>query len=178
VITADDVIRVTEALAAAGVAFWLDGGWGVDALLGDQTRPHDDLDLVIALDRCAVATAALAPLGYTAAIDERPTRLVLEDQARASIDLHTVTFDAEGGGLQRLPNGGAYRYPPRGFNAHGLVGGAELPCVGAEVQFECHLGYVPGAKDHHDMRLLARRFGLKLPPPYASGARGANARSR
>src|SRR5919201_6639891 len=26
---------------------WLDRGWGLDALLGEQTRPHDDLDLAI-----------------------------------------------------------------------------------------------------------------------------------
>jgi lincosamide nucleotidyltransferase A/C/D/E len=169
VITADDVLRVTNALAAAKVAFWLDGGWGVDALLGEQTRPHDDLDLVIALDRCDVAIVALAQLGYGPAIDERPTRLVFEDPMRTLIDLHTVTFDREGGGLQRLPNGGVYRYPPRGLDARGLVSGVDVPCVAAEVQLECHLGYVPNAKDRHDMRLLARRFSLRLPPPYRPG---------
>jgi hypothetical protein len=26
-----------------GLAFWIDGGWGVDPLLGKQTRPHSDL---------------------------------------------------------------------------------------------------------------------------------------
>ena len=45
---ADDVALVVTALAEAGVAAWLDGGWGVDALLGEQTREHDDLDLVMA----------------------------------------------------------------------------------------------------------------------------------
>jgi hypothetical protein len=36
---------------------------GVDALLGEVTRPHDDLDLVIARGDCASAQDALAPLG-------------------------------------------------------------------------------------------------------------------
>lgn len=31
---------------------WLDGGWGVDALLGRQTRPHDDMDIVIEQKTC------------------------------------------------------------------------------------------------------------------------------
>ncbi|MEM6356356.1 MAG: hypothetical protein AAF844_11840, partial [Pseudomonadota bacterium] len=26
---------------------WLDGGWGIDALIGRQTRPHEDVDIVI-----------------------------------------------------------------------------------------------------------------------------------
>lgn len=48
---AADVQAVLAALDAAGVPTWLDGGWGIDALVGRQTRPHSDLDLVIALNR-------------------------------------------------------------------------------------------------------------------------------
>jgi len=33
---------------------WLDGGWAVDALLGEQTRPH--LDIVIEQSRLDIAT--------------------------------------------------------------------------------------------------------------------------
>lgn len=47
---AQDVIDIVTRLDAANIAVWLDGGWGVDALIGKQTRPHDDLDVVIALD--------------------------------------------------------------------------------------------------------------------------------
>lgn len=39
------VIEVLDCLDAAEVTAWLDGGWGVDALVGSQTRPHSDLDL-------------------------------------------------------------------------------------------------------------------------------------
>lgn len=42
-----EVIEALEVLAAGRIAVWLDGGWGVHALLGEQTRPHRDLDLVI-----------------------------------------------------------------------------------------------------------------------------------
>ncbi len=164
--TSAGVRKVGRVLGAAGVPFWLDGGWGVDALLGKQTRTHDDLDLVIGLDRAELAVAALAPLGFAISIDERPTRLVLHGPGGKSIDLHTVTFDAEGGGTQALPGGGAYRYPPQGFRARGSVGGEELPCLTPEVQLECHIGYPPDEKDRHDVRRLGRRFRLRLPPPY------------
>jgi hypothetical protein len=35
-----------------------------------------------------------------------------------------------------------------------------------QVQLECHLGYEPDETDRHDMRLLAERFGLRLPRVY------------
>ena len=44
---AQDVLEIVAYLDAAGVRVWLDGGWGVDALLGEQTRPHKDLDIVV-----------------------------------------------------------------------------------------------------------------------------------
>jgi hypothetical protein len=60
---ASDVLVVLDQFDQAGLVAWLDGGWGVDALLGHQSRPHEDLDLVIARDDCAAAEAALAGLG-------------------------------------------------------------------------------------------------------------------
>lgn len=44
-----DAQRVLDLLADFAdrdISVWLDGGWAVDALLGTQTRLHDDLDLV------------------------------------------------------------------------------------------------------------------------------------
>jgi lincosamide nucleotidyltransferase A/C/D/E len=41
------VVALCLRLQAMGIPIWLDGGWGVDALLGEQTRPHDDLDIVV-----------------------------------------------------------------------------------------------------------------------------------
>src|SRR5215472_11808996 len=39
-----DVIEVLDALDAVGVPVVIEGGWGVDALLGSTTRDHSDLD--------------------------------------------------------------------------------------------------------------------------------------
>lgn len=62
---ADEVVRVLDLLDRSQITVWLDGGWGVDALLGRQTRPHDDLDLVIPRPDCKGAEAVLAELGFT-----------------------------------------------------------------------------------------------------------------
>jgi lincosamide nucleotidyltransferase A/C/D/E len=44
---AADVIEIYTELERLGVRIWIDGGWGVDALLGRQTRPHADLDIAV-----------------------------------------------------------------------------------------------------------------------------------
>jgi len=77
-----------------------------------QTRDHDDLDAVAALDRMPEAIAALGTVGFGVAEDERPTRLVLRDDADRQRDIHTVVFDETGSGIQALPGGRSYRYPP------------------------------------------------------------------
>ncbi len=48
--TSDDVREILERLAGGDMVVWVEGGWGVDALLGEQTRPHDDLDLGVRLE--------------------------------------------------------------------------------------------------------------------------------
>lgn len=162
------VLEVVGALERAGVRVWLDGGWGVDALLGEQTRPHDDLDVVIALDDAPATQAALAGRGFGVSEEELPTRFVLRDRHDRRIDFHTVAFDAEGGGVQRLQDGSPWHYPPESFFGEGRVAGVAVPCLTAEVQVLAHLGYEPDATDRHDMRLLVERFGLKLPERYGA----------
>jgi lincosamide nucleotidyltransferase A/C/D/E len=34
-------------ITQSGVELWIDGVWGVDALVGEQTRPYEDLDITI-----------------------------------------------------------------------------------------------------------------------------------
>ena len=45
--TASDVIELLDFLERTGLEIHVDGGWAVDALLGEQTRSHDDLDIAI-----------------------------------------------------------------------------------------------------------------------------------
>jgi Aminoglycoside-2''-adenylyltransferase len=77
---ASDVLVVLDQLDRAGLMVWLDGGWGVDALVGHQSRPHRDLDLVIARDDSPAAQAVLAGLGFqpdlaaVPGLSARPTR--------------------------------------------------------------------------------------------------------
>ena len=163
-VTAQRVLELLAVLRWAVVHATLDGGWGVDALLGCKTRPHEDLDLVVALADVPRIQEALAPLGFALHEDHLPVRFVLRRNGE-QIDFHTVTFDAEGGGVQPQPNGGTFRYPPEGF-VTGRVLGESVPCISATVQVLCHLGYEPTTKDAHDVLRLCQAFGLPIPEAY------------
>ncbi len=163
---ARDVIQVLATSDEAGVQVWLDGGWGVDALVGEQTREHDDLDCVIALVDASRARDALAGLGLAVTHDELPIRFVVADGVDRHVDFHPVTFDALGGATQHLQDGTLASYPEEGFAGVGRIGGIRVPSLTAPVQVLHHLGYDPDEKDYHDMRLLADNLGIDLPDQY------------
>lgn len=164
------VLELLGKLESAGVAAVVDGGWGVDALLGRQTRSHEDLDLVVAFADVERICSTLRASGFAISEDHLPVRFVLRNAGGEQLDFHTVTFDEQGGGVQAQPGGGSFRYPPEGF-VRGGIGGRVVPCISAQVQVLCHLGYPPTPQDAHDILALCREFGLPLPGAYAPFAR-------
>lgn len=92
-----------------------DGGWGVDALIGRQTRPHADLDLAIGRDDLSSAERALAALGFRRDASRDPglpARLVMIDQQGREVDFHPLVFDRDGNGSCLTPDkrGGAMKH--------------------------------------------------------------------
>jgi lincosamide nucleotidyltransferase A/C/D/E len=165
VIDSDQVLDVLARLRAGGVRAWVGGGWGVDALVGEQTRAHDDLDLAIDSRDEIPAIHALEQAGFRIAADHRPTRFVMRTSTGVEVDLHPVDFTLAGPGVQRVPGGRPFLYPADAFDT-GRIAGHPVPCLSATQQIRFHLGYRPKDKDHHDMALLGDRLGLAIPPPY------------
>ncbi len=144
------------AVDAAGLRTWVAGGWGVDALLGGQTRIHRDLDLVVDLTSAALdlALSALQSLDYRVETDWWPTRLELAAPSARWVDLHPVVFDGQGTGWQAnvddLP---PFRYPPRAFTT-GFISGSAVRCLSVDQQLLFHSGYPPRPHDLADIALL------------------------
>jgi lincosamide nucleotidyltransferase A/C/D/E len=63
-VTGASVIEVVRELERGDLVVWLDGGWGIDALLGRETRTHSDLDLVIDRNQVPRAQQLLCRLGF------------------------------------------------------------------------------------------------------------------
>jgi lincosamide nucleotidyltransferase A/C/D/E len=153
-----DVLGVLAKLADAGLTAWVDGGWGVDALLGVTTREHDDLDLVVRRDEIDQVRHVLAGMGFTAVLrDWLPNALALSDETGKSVDLHPVTVSPDGGGDQATLGGGCFHYLAP---VAGVIGGRSVRCVDAATQLLCHSGYELTDKDRTDVANLRRRFGL------------------
>ncbi|HEX8033240.1 MAG TPA: hypothetical protein VF510_05310, partial [Ktedonobacterales bacterium] len=76
---AEDVLSVMEYLHRAGVRVFIGGGWGVDALLGEQTRQHADLDISFNTQDEECAIHCLEEIGFAIVEDQRPTRFVMRD---------------------------------------------------------------------------------------------------
>lgn len=166
--TASDVLEVLDRLGAAGIDVWIHGGWGVDSLLCEQTRPHDDLDVIVRVVDVPAMQAALSDVGYRLENGGPETNFVLRDEQGCQVDVHPVRFDEEGNGIYRMENGEDWPFPAAGFAGKGRVSDRDVQCLTPEVEMLCHSeGYVPGETDFHDMRLLNARFGTRLLPPFA-----------
>jgi lincosamide nucleotidyltransferase A/C/D/E len=158
--TADDALGILAVLRDADVDIWIGGGWGIDALVGQQTRQHRDLDLMHRDIQEPAAVAALASAGFVQTLDWRPVRFVVADTRRREIDLHPLTFAADGSAVQAsLDPEQPFVYPASSF-VTGTIQGATVPCLSPEQQVYFHQGYEPAEHDRHDMAQLRRQFGI------------------
>jgi lincosamide nucleotidyltransferase A/C/D/E len=149
-----EVLRVSATLTRAGIPHWAGGGWGVDALVGRQTRPHRDLDLAVDAARFEETVGLLTALGYRPETDWLPVRLELAADGERWVDLHPVVFDAGGEGRQSGPDGSHFAYPAADL-VTGALAGHPLPCLSARLQRAFHSGYPPRAVDEADLARLA-----------------------
>ncbi|ANS70343.1 aminoglycoside nucleotidyltransferase, putative [Streptomyces lincolnensis] len=160
VMTADDVLSILAVLRNADVDIWIGGGWGIDALVGERTRLHRDLDLMHREDQEPDVVAALADAGFVETLDWRPVRFVVTDPHDREIDLHPLVFAADGSAVQASPDAEhPFAYPASCF-VTGTILGATVPCLSPEQQVYFHQGYEPADHDRHDMARLRETFGI------------------
>lgn len=161
--TASDVIEIAQLLDHNHIEFYVDGGWGVDALLGQQTRAHADLDIAMQHKDAARIRALLEARGYrdVPRDDSWECNFVLGDARGHEIDIHTYTFDAAG----NLVNGVAY--PIDSLTGTGSVNGYPVKCISPEWLVKFHTGYPLDENDYRDVKALCQRFGIEMPQQYA-----------
>ncbi len=167
----EDVLTVLDALESAGVPFYLAGGWGVDALVGRQSRSHDDLDVVIDdydqdLPR---AVDALTSMGFelVASYERRawmPKNTVLEDGAGRRVDLDSLNWQilAREFGPPGTDASGRDSFEHRVFT-EGTVAGKRVPCLSADVQLLYHTLFDLNVPHQHDVTLLREELGASVP---------------
>lgn len=162
--TASALLELLQLFDEARIQVWLDGGWGVDALLGEQTRPHRDVDIILRLADVPKLQQKMERRGFAIKEGAPPNSFVLADGSGLEVDVHAVVFDEVGNGVYRMQNGEDWVFPAEGFCGMGVIAGRSAPCLSPTTQVLCHAnGYTPIEKDLRDMRLLHERFGVELP---------------
>ena len=152
-----EVVKLCRDLAAHGVAIWIDGGWGVDALVGRETRPHADVDIVIEQRDVATLRAVLQQQGFAdhPRDDTRPWNFVLANRDGLQVDVHVIVLDAQGNGRYG-PRQNNQSYPADALTGRGTIEGYPLRCLSAGYQIDNRSGYDLRETDRHDLRVLAR----------------------
>ena len=111
-VTAADAMYVLEAFDKAGVEVWVAGGWGVDALVGWDTRPHRDLDVIVPMHQVLRAVETLHQEGFKVGEDWFPVRFEMVDTRGRVVDIHPVRKqqDRPLASIDRLALGGIERH--------------------------------------------------------------------
>jgi lincosamide nucleotidyltransferase A/C/D/E len=161
-----DVVEIYDLIDEHGITLWVDGGWGVDALLGRQTRRHRDLDLTLQKKDEPKLRELLARLGYQEKGEDyaRPFNYILTDRATHEIDLHIIELDDDGNGVYGQDHGESFTV--RALSGRGTIGGREVRCIAAEDAVRFHSGYDLKEKDFKDVSRLCEAFDIALPPEY------------
>jgi lincosamide nucleotidyltransferase A/C/D/E len=155
--TAERALALWDLLTQVGVDVWVDGGWGVDALVGEQTREHGDLDLGVARPDLERVIELLAEVGYAVSDDrfvEVTVQLTHTEGHR--VDLHPSTPVAGGGTEQLDFDGNTFHIPPP---SAGRIAGRTVRCMPLSTQLRTHTGYELRPQDHHDLELLGKLSG-------------------
>ena len=169
-----DALDVLTRLVQAGIETWIDGGWAVDALLGEPTRPHQDLDIVVHQKHVEELRGLLSREGYNEVErpDTRPWNFVLADCNGREIDVHAIVVDGEGNGWYGPAEKGV-GYPAESLTGTGVINGQQVKCISAEWMVRFKTGYELRSDDYRDLIALCQRYRLPFPESFDPNVLGA-----
>jgi lincosamide nucleotidyltransferase A/C/D/E len=163
-LSANDAARLCRLLNGADVRFWVMGGWGVDALLGRETRPHKDLDILVMLEDLPLLWRLLARHGFSqvhvweesrpvpSGAGELPSAFVAADRHGRMVDVHVISLGPDNSIVQHYEP----QWPvPASLTAPGVIDGYAVPCVSLAAQRAMHTGYALPETHRYDVELLA-----------------------
>jgi len=157
------VLELCKMLEENGISVWIDGGWGVDALLCEQTRMHGDLDIAVHRKDSAKLRQLLENLSYREEhrSDSSEFMYVLKNDCGKCVDVHVFEYDESG------QNTYGIEYPFGSLAGAGTIDGQKVNCIAPGFMLQFKTGYEPKEKDFLDVRALCEKFGFELPGKYA-----------
>lgn len=154
-VTLDDLKNVLDLIENTGIRYWLDGGWGVDVLAGEQTREHRDVDINFDSRYTEKMLQILKESGYETVTDQSPVRVELHHPQLGYIDIHPFVLNNDGTAKQADLEGGWYEFDAD-FFGNAIFNGRNIPCISARGQKIFHTGYELREVDKHDMKIIEK----------------------
>lgn len=155
-----EVIDLYTLFEKNGITVWIDGGWGVDALLGEQTRSHKDLDIAVQSKDVAKLQKILIDKGYRKFREDSLWNIVFRDEKGHEVDYHAFVVDENGDIISGI------MYPRQSLTGSGIINGCIVKCIEPKHMIEFHSGYDLKEKDFHDVSALCKKFDIALPEAY------------
>ncbi|HKQ06508.1 MAG TPA: nucleotidyltransferase family protein [Blastocatellia bacterium] len=167
IMAAPDVIELCSRLEKIGIIIWIDGGWAVDALLGEQTRPHKDLDIAIQWKDVPKLYELLAARGYRQIKEDSKWNFVLSDDQGHEIDVHAFVFGERGNVVEGI------MYPPASLTGTGSIDGQTVRCISPEYMVRFLTPWIHKWPEKYvdAVSRLCKQFGIKLPQEYTDSLR-------
>lgn len=163
-IEANYVVDFYNLLDKNGIKIHIDGGWGIDALLGEQTRPHNDLDIAVQHKDVQKLRELLGVRGYKEIKKEssKDYNFVLGDDKGHEVDVHSYTFDSDGNNIYGI------EYPAASLTGIGTISGQTVRCIALEWVLKFHENFEPSENDIKDIKALCTKFEVEPPKNYIS----------
>ncbi len=184
-VNGEDVVSLCKLFSGRGIQIWLTGGWGIDALLGENTRPHKDLDIFTLVDDVVRMNQLLAEHGYQqktlwsenlSTVDSEGNRIetgyVLADQNGHELDVHAFRLNPQGNAVPAWQVDPGFIFTPQDLSGTGMVNGYPVRCQSAENQMVCHRGYPLPDYQWGDLDRLHEKFEVEIPFEISSQRAG------
>lgn len=153
-------LELYGALLSEGAGAAVVGGWGVDALLGELSREHHDLDVLVEEMDLPALWRALDRLGMRVRYVWSENRWIgdlgspsafVADGPLGELDVHVVRTEPTGP-VHLSESRIAFR--AGGLDARGMIGGTAVRCATAETQLLMHTGYQLPPHQREDLERL------------------------
>lgn len=152
--TKENLIEILNLLDSLQIKYWIDGGWGIDILLGKQNRDHRDIDVDFDGEFIELLIKTLKDKGYKIITDWSPTRIELHHPKLGYIDIHPLIISEDGSARQAGLNDDWYDFKAEWFTS-ALFEGRLISCISVEAQKLFHSGYELREVDKIDLENLA-----------------------
>jgi len=120
-----EVLSLYNLFKDNGIMIWIDGGWGVDALIGMKTRDHEDLDIAVHRKDSRHIYELLSKNGYTEEKRDDSTdyMYIMKNDSGIYVDVHVFEYDEFGKNIYGI------EYPFGSLTGKGLINGQQVNCI-------------------------------------------------